>query len=105
MGYFPNGYAHEAYLLTYCVNCQNWRHNENPDTVGCPIMDLHMQWNYDAIGNDADPDKRLALDTFIPYVGIANAECKMFLPNSPDRCLETPDMFGGQIDGKQTTAQ
>ena len=95
MGYFPNGSSNESYTGTYCANCRNWRLDEATDSYRCPIMDLHMIWNYDAVGDDANPDKRMALDMFIPCVGIANAECKMFLPSNPDRCLKTPDMFKG----------
>lgn len=93
MGYFPNSCANEFYTSKYCDKCKNWRFDEDTDTFGCPIMDLHMIWNYDAVGKDADKSKKTALSMFIPIVGIENAECQMFLPHDPDRCMETEDLF------------
>lgn len=97
MGYFPNGTSNEMYIATYCYHCRNWRHDEDTDSYGCPIMDLHMFWNYDAVGKDKDETKRAALDTFIAANGdgLENDQCRMFLPFDADRCRETPDMFGG----------
>lgn len=93
MGYFPNGTSNEFYTGHFCANCRNWRYDEETDTYGCPIMDLHLLWNYDAVGSDADLTKKSALNMFIPIAGIENQECKMFLPHNPNRCLETMDMF------------
>lgn len=94
MGYFPNGTSNEFYTAQYCAHCRNWQHDEDSDTYGCPIMDLHMIWNYDAVGDDADLNKQTALNHFIPMDRIWNVECKMFLPWDGERCLKTPDMFG-----------
>ena len=95
MGYFPNGTSAEIYTAQFCAHCVNWRHDEQSDTFGCPIMDLHMLWNYEAVGKDADETKHAALAHFIPIDKIENQQCKMFVPADPGRCRETPDMFGG----------
>ena len=72
MAYFSNGTEGEIYQEQYCYRCQNWN-----DEKGCPIMDLHLLWNYDAID---EPAKEMALDTFIPRSkdGIGNEQCLMF---------------------------
>jgi hypothetical protein len=94
MGYFPNGTSNEIYTATYCANCRNWRHDESNDTYGCPIMDLHFVWNYDAVSKtEIGNVKHEALNGFIQVKGIENQECRMFLPSDPDRCKDTPDMF------------
>lgn len=93
MGYFPNGTSAEFYMEQYCAHCRNWRHDKDTDTYGCPIMDLHMIWNYDAVGKDADQIKHDALAAFIPMDRIENRECRMFLPYNAARCTKTKDMF------------
>lgn len=79
MGYFPNGSEAENYQATFCWKCVNWRDNGS-GSEGCPIMDLHFIWNYDAVGKNADATKKRALDLFIPKEkdGIFNAECTMY---------------------------
>ena len=46
----------------------------------CPIFSLHMDWNYDAAGANADATKRHALDTLWPRDGVPqdNGECALF---------------------------
>ena len=95
MGYFPNGTSHDYYTSQYCDHCRNFRRDPDSEVEGCPIMDLHMIWNYDAVGKDADETKRAALDAFITANGdgLENDQCKMYLPWDDDRCRDTPDMF------------
>lgn len=77
MGYFSNGEAGMYYEEEYCVKCVNWRDNGS-GSEGCPILDLHSLWNYDAVGKNKDSTKEAALSHFIPRKGIENCECKMF---------------------------
>lgn len=88
MGYFPNGTSFEIFHSTFCQHCQNWRYDEDTDAFVCPIMDLHLVWNY-----DDDKTKQKALSHFIEGTGIEEHECRMFLPHDSERCLKTPDMF------------
>ena len=73
MGYFSNGTEGMAYTEHYCSRCVN---DKNDD---CPILALHLLWNYDQHDNT---DKKLALDSFIPRSadGLSNEQCKMFRP-------------------------
>lgn len=93
MAYFPNGTSHEAYSAQFCAHCVNWRDHEDGRGFGCPIMDLHMLWNYDAVGANKDETKEAALEMFIPTGKAHNERCAMFLPHDPGRCTETRDMF------------
>jgi len=75
MGYFSNGTEGEYYRSAYCENCI---HDINND---CPIWNLHLLWNYEAVGTNKDEDKELALEMFIPRSknGLNNEQCKMFI--------------------------
>ena len=77
MGYFSNGSEGLYYQEEFCLKCVNWTDNGS-GSEGCPIMDLHSRWNYDAIGKDADVVKQQALSHFIPRSGICNEKCTMF---------------------------
>ena len=77
MGYFSNGSEGFDYQERYCIRCLNWRDN-GTGSEGCPIMDLHAMWNYEAIGKNADKTKAMALSHFIAREGIENKECTMF---------------------------
>ena len=78
MGYFSNSSEGMGFMECYCIRCVNWRDNGS-GTEGCPIMDLHSLWNYDAVGKSADVVKKEALSHFIPLSGKGeNEECKMF---------------------------
>src|SRR4051812_14099639 len=89
MGYFANGTSGDFYQAHYCERCVNWRDNGS-GSEGCPIIDLHLMWNYDAIGKDADKTKAAALEHFIPIEGVDNGECSMFqmTPQPSQRELE-----------------
>ena len=76
MAYFPNGSDHDYYEAKYCSRCVH----RGTDEVGCPVMALHFLWNYDAVGKDADPIKRTALNTLWPRNkdDVHNGDCRMF---------------------------
>ncbi len=81
MGYFSNGTEGDMYNGQYCQNCVNWRVNET-ETEGCPVIDLHMYYNYDQCGKtDKAKTIKSFLDFFIPRSkdGLSNAKCEMFL--------------------------
>jgi hypothetical protein len=92
MAYFPNGTSHQCYLETLCTRCRNFRDLQDGRGPGCPILDLHFQWNYEAVN---DQTKRQALNHFIPIEEdefghkTINADCLMFLPADVGR--ESPD--------------
>jgi hypothetical protein len=69
------------YVEQFCDHCRNMVDRNDGRGAGCPIMDLHMLWNYDAIGKDADKVKHEALEFLIPSdkEGFPK-ECSMFLP-------------------------
>ena len=80
MGYFPNGTEILDYQAQYCERCIN---DVNGD---CPVLLLHLLWNYDAVGKDKDETKEAALNTFIPRGELSNEQCKMFVQiNGKDR--------------------
>ena len=73
MAYFSNGTDGDCYDKKYCSRCV---HNQGK----CPILFLHLDWNYEAVGKDADPAKAAALDTLWPRNDDGtNGECAMFI--------------------------
>jgi hypothetical protein len=85
VGYFSNGSEGQGYMEHYCYKCVNWRDNGS-GSEGCPIIDLHLLWNYEAIGKGSDGVKSTALNHFIPREGPYNGECTMFqLPPVPSQ--------------------
>ena len=74
MGYFSNGSQAADYQAKFCEHCFHDRDNS------CPVLMLHLLWNYDAVGSNADKTKEIALNTFIPRKGIENKQCLMFVP-------------------------
>ena len=82
MGYFSNGTEEMQYTAQYCDRCINWREVPGiPDSSGCPIMDLHMQWNYEQQGKrPLERAKKQALDNFIKQREDTFCDkCRMFL--------------------------
>ena len=70
MGYFSNGTEGMIFEEQFCARCV---HNKEDDI--CPVLDLHMNWNYEQFkDNDVSKTKKMALDTFI----VGN-DCKMFV--------------------------
>lgn len=80
MAYFPNGTSGMHFMETFCFRCIHWKDLNDGRGEGCPIMDLHMLWNYDAVGQNADDTKKTALDMLIPRTkeGI-NHMCSFFV--------------------------
>jgi hypothetical protein len=76
MAYFPNGTSAEIAREEYCSRCVHGQDQE----AGCPVWDLHQFWNYDAVGVNADKDKKFALDWLWPMEpdGIQHGDCRMF---------------------------
>lgn len=81
MAYFPNGTSGISYMERFCFRCVHWKDLNDGRGEGCPIMDLHILWNYDAVGDDADPTKKTALNNLIPLRkdGLGNEECSCFV--------------------------
>ena len=77
MAYFANGDEGEYYQERYCERCV---HNSGNSAKMCPVLELHMIWNYDAVGQNADQTKRQALNTLWPRTGAHNDDCAMFHP-------------------------
>lgn len=76
MGYFSNGSEGLDYEARYCSRCVH----ESEDKETCPVLTLHMIWNYDACGDSPEAKaKKKALDTLIPREGIGNGQCSMFM--------------------------
>ena len=80
MAYFPNGSSGDYYESKYCEHCVHY----GDFGEKCPILKLHILWNYDACNGNA-PDataeasaKHTALNTLWPCEGSHNAECAMF---------------------------
>ena len=71
MAYFPNGTSGEMYEEKWCCQC---RHYEPQ----CPIMDLHLFYNYDFV-NDKEHPAKIMLDTLIPMKGLYADKCSMFI--------------------------
>jgi hypothetical protein len=71
MAYFPNGTSHQCYLEALCTRCLNFRDLGDGRGPGCPIIDLHFEWNYEAINDDT---KRHALNHFIPLEKVSSVD-------------------------------
>lgn len=91
MGYFSNGTEGEIYQATYCDNCVHWRDLGDGRGYGCPIIDLHMLYNYDQHpehSNNPEQAERTAnmLNELIPRSenGLYNEQCRMFWDKRPE---------------------
>lgn len=71
MAYFSNGSEAECAVDECRRLCANWRD-------GCVILDLHCDWNYEAVGADADKTKKETLEALWPTIGPDNGECRLF---------------------------
>ncbi|MGI9492585.1 MAG: hypothetical protein ACR2QF_09325 [Geminicoccaceae bacterium] len=70
MGYFPNGTAGDMYEARYCARCIHEDHDK-----GCPVMLLHLLYNYDECNNEGS-----FLHTLIPRDKDGwNEQCSMFI--------------------------
>jgi len=80
MAYFPNGISHECYIESLCYRCVHWLDTDDGRGPGCPIMDLHFLWNYEALKK---PAKLCVLELFIPMDPddpTQPADCHLFHP-------------------------
>ena len=80
MAYFANGAEGDYYEAKYCQRCIHF----GDFGEACPILALHLDWNYEACnGDEADalPEakaKHTALNTLWPCDGVHNGQCAMF---------------------------
>lgn len=75
MAYFANGTEGEIYESKYCENCV---HDDTMNDKFCPILLLHMDWNYEQFSAER---KEQILNLFIPRDdnGLnGNGECVFF---------------------------
>lgn len=75
MGYFSNGTEGDIYEEEYCVKCVHY----GDDGCSCPILAIHMTYNYDQHKNQ---EIKSILDRLIPREGIYNQKCSMFIEGS-----------------------
>jgi len=76
MAYFANGTVGDYYEEKYCYRCVHWSTEPNR---GCPVYLLHLDWNYEAVGKNADATKAQALDWLWPRKRNGhNGACGMF---------------------------
>jgi len=74
MGYFSNGTEGDRYEEEYCLKC---KHGQGEFSDDCPILALHMTYNYDQFKDDI---LKSILDSFIPRDKDGyNEKCKMFI--------------------------
>ena len=77
MGYFANGSEGDFYEEQFCNHCF---HGESDNYEVCPVLEMHMLWNYDAVGKNKDTEKAVVLNNFIPLRGDNfNDICSMFV--------------------------
>lgn len=91
MAYFANGSEADGAWERYCSRCVNWRERIKGDLIvgpTCPVWLLHLDWNYDAAGRNADRTKRQGLDTLWPREVCYNGECQLFLANKAEQSEE-----------------
>lgn len=77
MGYFSNGTEGDMYEAKYCNRC---RHED--DEKGCPVMLLHVIWNYEVCNPKTDEHKAMhdVLEMLIPRGKDGfNDQCSMFI--------------------------
>jgi len=81
MAYFSNGAVGGYHQAEHCARCLHGPKSFSHVTKGpCPIMALHVAWNDDAVGANADETKATALNTLWPVdENGENAECAMFV--------------------------
>ena len=75
MAYFANGTSGDMYQQEHCEQCRNYRDLDDGRGSGCPIWDLHLEYN-------RDMQFRAILDFFIPMTKdcVYADKCKMFFP-------------------------
>ncbi len=76
MGYFSNGTEGDIYEAEHCEKCVHWKHDQQTDTWGCPVMDAHTLHNYEQTENKA---LESVLGRLIPRGERGNLKCSMFI--------------------------
>lgn len=97
MGYFSNGSEGDYYRAKFCDKCV---HDDEQAGRCCTVWTLHLGWNYDAVGTDANRVKAEALNMFIPRTRDGgNGDCTMFEPKPPDddRILTIDERFPDSV--------
>ena len=90
MAYFPNGTSGLMFSEDQCVKCQNYRDKDDGRGYGCAVMDVHLLFNYDQVGEDEKAKAlRACLSTLIPEDGVHAGECAMFLDDGRDHLTLT----------------
>lgn len=74
MGYFSNGSEGLDWEERNCRGCVHDPANDSER--GCPILMLHVEWNYDQLKPE-HKDAKAILDVLIPEKGIFNGTCAM----------------------------
>jgi len=79
MAYFCNGIEGEIFEEKYCYECRHY--NDDLNERACPVMEVHLIYNYDLCNKKDDPGKK-NLDALIPMTpdGIYPDKCAMFIP-------------------------
>jgi hypothetical protein len=77
MGYFSNGEEGRRFEAQFCERCAHWQLDDQSDTYGCPVMDVHQLFNY---GQEGETEEILAYLIERTEDGLGN-ECKLFLPS------------------------
>jgi len=85
MAYFANGTEGEIYERNICEGCLNYKLDEESDTYGCPILDLHFMHNYDQFAEhekDEVGKKRASLIRSIleRFISDKTKVCTMYVP-------------------------
>jgi hypothetical protein len=78
MARFIDEAQRKHYEVRYCQRCVHYGGWGKP----CPVLELHVLWNYDASGEPDAPQgekiKHQALNTLWPRTGGYNGRCAMF---------------------------
>jgi len=79
MGYFANGYDADLYEAKYCTACAHG--GDRPGEI-CPVMALHLDWNYEQhTAEEGDTIRRQALEALIPTTKEhGNGACALWTP-------------------------
>lgn len=102
MAYFANGTEGHLYQEKYCVNCIHGRDmytQDLNDAKFCPVWGLHLDWNSDAVGKNADETKHTVLEMLIPTTKDNwPDECSMFIDI---RKLEEYEQLAAEAQGQE----
>lgn len=96
MAYFCNGTEGMRYEADFCERCVHYDGEE-----GCPVMAIHMLYNYDQIDNK---DLKTILELLIPTDGDGFAgECKLFYKITDDEASKLDKDQGDLFEQPNST--